>query len=52
MMCFKNIIMILSIFLFILFLGKLKAEHMNGNGIIADSSGYIEIKKSRTVNDV
>jgi pimeloyl-ACP methyl ester carboxylesterase len=44
-MYFKKLIIILILFLFILFSYELKVENKNGNEIIADSSGYIEIKK-------
>jgi len=51
-MCFKKLITILTLFLFILFSGKLKAENKNGNEISADSSGYIEIKKVKLYYEI
>jgi len=51
-MRFKKLIIILGVFLFILFPGKFKAENNNQTKIIADSSGYIEIKKVRLYYEI
>ena len=51
-MCFKKLIMVLAVFFFILFTSKLKAENNKVSEMIADSSGYIEVKKVRLYYEI